>query len=144
MRARKLSDTNPVTKATPVSLLSETKARQARKIAELREVLVAAGFKTLRQQAAVLGLSASTAWEVMRGGHKTSGLSAVTIKRILASPNVPPGARRLIEEYICEKLLGGYGHSESSLKLFRKRLGYPISNPIPATRPKRTAARVIR
>ena len=37
------------------------------------------------------------------------------------------GARRVIEEYICEKLRGGYGHSQRGLKLFRKRLGYPTS-----------------
>ena len=129
MHARKLSEINPITKAAPVSSLSDIKSRQASKIAQLREALVAAGFETLTQQAAVLGLSRSTAWVVMRGDHKASGLSAVTIKRILASPNLPPSARRLIEEYICEKLLGGYGDSKSSLDRFRRRLGYPTSKP---------------
>jgi hypothetical protein len=136
MRARKFAEINLVT-TTSVSRLSDMKSRQASKIAKLREALVAAGFETLTQQAAVLGLSRSTAWVVMRGDHKASGLSAITLKRILASPNLPPEARRLIEEYICEKLLGGYGHSQSSLKLFRKRLGYPTSNAIPVTRTKR-------
>ena len=139
MRALKFSENKPVKARRPsvVSRQSDLKARQASKIAELRKVLVAAGFETLRQQATVLGLSGSTAWVVMRGDHKASGLSAVTIKRILASPNLPPEARQLVDEYICEKLLGGYGHSQSSLNLFRKRLGYPTSNAIPAIRTKR-------
>ena len=102
MRALKFSENKPVKARRPsvVSRQSDLKARQASKVAELREVLVAAGFETLRQQATVLGLSGSTAWVVMRGDHKASGLSAVTIKRILASPNLPPEARQLIEEYI--------------------------------------------
>ena len=133
MRAPKFAESNLVATAT-VSRLSDLKARQASKIAKLREALGAAGLETLTQQAAALGLSRSTAWVVMRGDHKASGLSAVTLKRILASPNLPREARRLIEEYICEKPLGGYGHSQSSLKLFRKRLGYPISNAILTTR----------
>ena len=133
MRARKLLEINLLPQAPPVSRLADMKARQARKISNLREVLVAVGFETLRQQAAALGLSPSTAWAVMGGDHKTSGLSGLTIKRILASPHLPPEARRVIEEYICEKLLGGYGHSQSSLRRFRKRLGYPTSRAVSAT-----------
>jgi hypothetical protein len=133
MRARKLSEINHFPQAPPVSRLADMKARQGRKISELREALVSAGFETLRQQAAALGLSPSTAWAVMEGDQKASGLSGHTIKRILASPHLPAEARRVIEEYVCEKLLGGYGHSQSSLKLFRKRLGYPTSKAVPAT-----------
>jgi hypothetical protein len=132
MRARKFADPNPVIKAAPVSCLSDMKAGQANKIGQLREVLVTAGFDTLCKQAEVLGLSASTAWEVMRGGHKASGLSAVTIKRILASPDLPPAARRVIDEYIFEKVLGRYGHTASSLRRFRDRLGYPFQSQQPA------------
>jgi len=133
MRARKFAEIEPVIKAQPASCLGDMKARQSRKIGELRKALVEAGFETLRQQAAILGLSPSSAWAVLEGAHKGSGLSAITIKRVLASPSLPPEARQVVEEYICERLLGGYGHSHRNLKLFRKRLGYPTSRTIPTT-----------
>jgi hypothetical protein len=106
---------------------SDRKARQASKIAEIRQALVSAGFDTLSKQAAVLGLSRSSAWTVLKSHHKASGLSAMTIKRMLASPHLPPAARQIVEEYIQEKLLGAYGHSGLSLTFFRMRLGFPIS-----------------
>src|SRR3954447_13224242 len=55
---------------------AEAKARQSSKIKELRDELVSAGFNTLDRQAGALGLSRSTAWTVLRGHHKNSGLSA--------------------------------------------------------------------
>jgi hypothetical protein len=64
---------------------------------------------------------------VLQGDHKASGLSADTIKRILASPDLPPAARRIVEEYTQEKLLGAYGHSKARLKIFRILLGYPVT-----------------
>ena len=143
MRARKLSHINLLLQAPPVARLADMKARQGRKISELRDALVAVGFKTLRQQAAALGLSPSTAWAVMGGDHKTSGLSGLTVKRILASPTLPPEPRRVIEEYVCEKLLGGYGHSQSSLRRFRKRLGYPTFKTIPATHETHTLSEIL-
>jgi hypothetical protein len=106
---------------------SDRKARQASKIAEIRPALVSAGFDTLSKQAAVLGVSRSTAWAVLQGGHKASGLSADTIRHILASPDLPPAARRIVEEYTHEKLLGAYGHSQGRLKIFRILLGYPVT-----------------
>ena len=112
--------------AKSLDCTSDGKARQASKIAEIRRALVSAGFDTFSKQAAVLGVSRSTAWAVLRGGHKASGLFANTIKRILASPDLPPAARQIVEEYTHEKLLGAYGHSTSRMKVFRLRLGFPI------------------
>jgi hypothetical protein len=107
--------------------LSELKTRQAHKIAEIRKALVDAGMHSLDLQATALGLSRSTTWAMLhRQCHKASGISAVTIKRMLASPNLPPSARRAIEEYVYEKLLGAYGHNRGVLKQFRAKLGYPL------------------
>jgi hypothetical protein len=107
------------------SCLSELKARQASKIAEIRQALVAAGYDTITKQAVVLGLSRSSAWAVLRGAHKSSGLSTSVINRVLRSQELPPNARRIVEEYVQEKLLGAYGHSEKRLVQFRTQLGYP-------------------
>src|SRR4029079_15982375 len=83
-----------------LSSLSLSKAKQSAKIAELRQVLIDAGFVALDEQAAALGIWRSTAWTVFRRGHKASGLSAVTLKRMLRSPHLPTAARRVIQEYI--------------------------------------------
>ena len=53
----------------------EMKARQCAKIREIREALCAAGYVTLNKQADGLGLARSTAWTVLRAGHKASGLT---------------------------------------------------------------------
>lgn len=101
----------------------QTKTKQAAKIAALRETLVRHGCDSLQKQAAVLGVSRSTAWYVLNGNYKGSGLSASVLKRILASPTLPEAARALIEEYVAEKLSGTYGHDRLRLKRFRDRLG---------------------
>jgi hypothetical protein len=98
------------------------KAQQSSKIKELRDVLVTAGFSTLDRQAAVLGLSRSTTWTVLRGNHKNSGLSATIINRMLRSPRLPAPVRIKIVEYIKEKAIGLYGHSESQRQKFAARL----------------------
>lgn len=114
------------TTVSSVSCLSKMKARQSARIAELREALVAAGFDTLPKQAAVLRLSRSTAWAVLQADHKSSGLSASVISRILRSQELPPTGRRVIEEYIHERLLGAYGHTITAIMRFRVQLGYPM------------------
>jgi hypothetical protein len=128
MSSHNISEIKQVgTTAASRSCASELKARQASKIAKIRQSLIAAGFDTLSKQAAVLGVSRSTAWAVLRGRHKSSGLSASIINRILGSQTLPPTARAIIDEYIQEKLLGAYGHSPSSLTRFRGQLGYPTT-----------------
>jgi hypothetical protein len=97
-------------------------ARQSSKIREIGEALGAAGFRALDEQAEALGLSRSTTWTILRASHKTSGLSAATINRILASPQLPPIVRAKIQEYIEEKTAGRYGDSKRPLRKFAAAL----------------------
>jgi hypothetical protein len=98
-------------------------ARQTRKIKAFTAALVAAGYKTAQAQADVLGLSRSTAWAALNGDHKHAGFSSKTIKRVLLSPELPPAIRRMIEEYVKEKLDGLYGQNKQNLGVFRRRIG---------------------
>ena len=79
------------------------KARQSSKIRELGDALIAEGYLTLDEQARVLGLGRSTTWTILKGNHKTSGLSAGIINRMLAAPRLPALVRARILEYIDEK-----------------------------------------
>ena len=121
-KAKRREEIPATAKLAPPSLFI-TKAKQSFKIAELRETLVAAGFDALDDQAAALGISRSTAWTILNSQHKSSGLSAATIRRILRSPQLPPRAQRVIMEYIEQKCAGEYGHSKLRIRLFRARLG---------------------
>jgi hypothetical protein len=113
----------PTIQSAKTEGLSELKARQAHKIAEIRNALVEAGMHSLDMQATALGLSRSTTWAMLhRQCHKASGISAVTIKRMFASPNLPPPVRRAIEEYVYEKVRGAYGHNRRVLMQFRAKL----------------------
>ena len=123
VRVVRSPDSSP---AGPHHSSAQMKAKQCQKLAELKTALVASGFKTLNDQAAVLNLCRSSTWKVLKSDHKQSGLNAGTIKRMLASPDLPPDARKVIEEYVLEKLLGGYGHTPKSLKAFRLHLGLPM------------------
>ena len=93
------------------------KAKQASKLAEIRETLIAAGCDTTAKQAAVMGVGRSTAWALLNSDRR-AGPSAKVIKRILSSPNLPLLARRKVEEYIEEKICGLYGHSEGRVRWF--------------------------
>ena len=110
------------TSAPPHQTCARLKARQCEKLAELRAALLAGGFDTAAKQAMALGLSRSSAWKILRGDHKHSGLSASTIKRMLTSPNLPPDARKIIDEYVWAKLQGAYGHPAKRLQNFRLKL----------------------
>ena len=98
------------------------KARQCAKIAELRQVLLRAGYPSLDKQASALGLSRSTTWAVLQANHKSSGLSGSVIKRMLRSRDLPPAARQWIKEYVAEKLAGTYGHGRKPLRIFRAQV----------------------
>ena len=102
--------------------ISHMKAMQSTKIRELRQALVDAGVLTLDQQAKSLGVSRSTAWAVLKGNHKSSGLSVTLINRMLASPQLPRSAKKIILEYVEEKSTGAYGHGMERLRQFRARL----------------------
>ena len=109
----------PSATRTPASISLDMRAKQAAKIRELRQVLVNAGFSVLDQQAVALGLSRSTAWAVLKGNHKSSGLTATLINRMLTSPKLPPSARAVLIEYVEEKSAGAYGHNKDRLRIFR-------------------------
>jgi hypothetical protein len=96
------------------------KARQAAKLAEIREALVASGYDTTAKQGAILGVCRATAWVVLNR-DKRAGPSISVIKRILSSPNVPPAVRCKVEEYIEDRIDGLYGHSESATRAFRNQ-----------------------
>ena len=100
------------------------KARQASKLEEIREALIAAGCDTTAKQAAVLGVGRSTAWALLNL-DKRAGPSANVIKRILSSPNVPPVVRRKVEQYVEEKIGGLYGHSEPRRRAFSRSISSP-------------------
>jgi predicted DNA-binding ribbon-helix-helix protein/predicted DNA-binding transcriptional regulator AlpA len=107
----------PLSVSSPRNLTG-MKAQQRNKIQEIRSALMRTGFLTLDQQAKVLGLSRSTAWSVLKPNHKSSGLSARTINRILASPRLPVPVRQKIFEYTREKIAGLYGHNERRRREF--------------------------
>jgi len=113
----------PLSSPEPHQTCAEMKARQCEKLAELRAALLFSGFDTVSKQAAAIGLSRSSAWKVLKGDHKHSGLSASTIKRMLASPLLPVEARQVIEDYVREKLRGAYGHASKCQKKFHLQLG---------------------
>ena len=95
----------------------EPKERQALKLAEIREALVAAGYDTTAKQAAVLGVCRSTAW-VLLNRDKRAGPSAKVIKRILPSPQVPKKVSLKVEQYVEDKICGRYGHSKQRTQSF--------------------------
>src|SRR4029079_18391856 len=89
---------------------SKAKAKQASKIAEIRDELVRLGYDSTSKQAIALRLNRSTAWAALNRDTK-AGPSATIIKRVFHSPYLPQTVRRKIEEYIDEKSAGLYGHS---------------------------------
>jgi len=58
----------------------------------------------------------------LRGSHKSSGLSARTLNRMLAAPLLGERARAKILEYIVAKKAGHYGSNKLSLRRFDQRL----------------------
>jgi predicted DNA-binding transcriptional regulator AlpA len=104
------------------SLGNGRKQQQRLKIEEIGRALAECGFVALDEQAYVLGLSRSTAWTVLRGKHKSSGLSAMTINRMLATGRLPSRVRLTLLEYIAEKMSAVYGDRTHRLKAFASRI----------------------
>jgi hypothetical protein len=92
------------------------KKQQVSKIREIGKALIASGFQALDEQADVLELSRTTTWTIIKGKHKSSGLSVGTLNRILAARRLPPIVRAKIHEYIREKAAGLYGDSEKRIR----------------------------
>jgi hypothetical protein len=95
---------------------------QSKKITEVAEALVAAGYVCLDEQARALGLPRSTTWTILNGKHKNTGLSASVIKQILAQPQLPNLVRRKVVEYVEEKSSGVYGHNPQRARRFSSGL----------------------
>ena len=91
---------------TNPGVLSEMKARQSAKIRELGQVLTDVGLRSLDDQANALGLPRSTAWTILKTCHKSYGLSAAVIERMLRSSKLPPRARAILVEYMRQDHLG--------------------------------------
>ena len=102
--------------------VTELKSKQCAKIKEIRTALISLGYLSLDEQAAVLGLGRSTAWAVMKGNHKASGLSATILSRMLGAPGLPDAVGVKILEYVQEKAAGIYGHSHKQRQQFIARL----------------------
>ena len=102
--------------------VADMKARQAAKMREIRDALVAEGCANLDEQAAALGLPRSTTWTITSGSHKGSGLSATILTRMLSAPHLQPRVRKKILEYIAEKSAGHYGNSRERLEKFIDRV----------------------
>lgn len=107
---------------TPPTNRRNIKLKQCAKIAELREALLIAGFQSVDRQARALGLGRSTAWSVLRAGHKSTGLTGSIIRRISSSPELPENARLVLQQYVAQKLAGTFGHDTKQLRRFRSAL----------------------
>ena len=117
--------TYPRVRESSTAAITEAKARQSRKIRELRIALRDAGLIGLDDQARALGLSRSTTWKILKGDHIASGLSAMVVSRMLSEPRLPPAVRTKILEYVREKTDGLYGHGKREMLLFSARIGIP-------------------
>jgi hypothetical protein len=106
--------------------LAAMKGRQRAKIREFRNALAAAGLRSLDEQAAVLMLSRSTTWTLLKGKHKGSGISATIINRMLVAPQLPPPVRATILQYVAEKTAGLYGDSDRRLRKFTAQLSVSV------------------
>ena len=107
-------------------LAGEIKARQSAKIKEIGVALASLGFTGLDFQAKALGLSRSTTWTILHANHKSSGLSAKVINRMLAAPNLPTLVRTKVLEYAEEKAAGRYGHSNVARNKFATLLSVDL------------------
>src|SRR5580704_17239711 len=115
-RARLLRD------KTPNPSLADVKARQSSKSREIGEALITTGFVSLDAQAKVLGLPRSTAWTILSAEHKSTGISAKIICRMLSSERLPPLVRAKIMEYAEEKAAGIYGGMKRHQRRFASKL----------------------
>jgi hypothetical protein len=99
-----------------------SRALQISKIREIGEALKSAGYRHIDSQAEALGLPRSTAWTIVRGSYKHSGLTASVVHQMLKSKKLPEPVRSKIIEYVAEKLSGRHGHSEKQILYFSRRL----------------------
>ena len=104
------------------------KARQSAQIRELGQVLIDVGLRSLDDQANALGPPRSSAWTILKTCHKSYGLSAAVIERMLRSSKLSPRARAILVEYVEEKSFGLYGGSRRQQQRFAIRLSNTIAS----------------
>ena len=92
------------------------------KIREIAEALLKAGYSTVDAQAKILGVPRSTAWTILSGHHKASGLSVRIIQAMLNSPDLPALVRAKILEYVADKAAGRFGTNSVRRRRFRARM----------------------
>ena len=96
--------------------------QQRQKIEQIARTLAECGFVALDEQGLRPRFVAQHAWTIIRGTHKTSGLCASTINRMLATGRLPLRVRQKLLEYIAAKMSGAYGDREHRLKAFASRI----------------------
>jgi hypothetical protein len=94
------------------------KARQSAKMREIADALSSVGVCGLDAQADLLGIGRSTAWTILRGSHKSTGISPAVISRMLKADALPASVRAKIVEYANEKAAGAYGHNRLQRRRF--------------------------
>jgi hypothetical protein len=95
---------------------------QTDQIRSIGDALDHAGFRSLDAKAKALGLPRSTTWTILQGSHKTSGLSAATVQRMLASPQLPAAARAAILAYVEAKTAGTFGRAHRRWRAGARRV----------------------
>jgi hypothetical protein len=123
LHSPRLDATHPSSDRDSPLTIPKMRERQIAKIREIADALPRVGLRTLDQQAKALGLLRSTAWNLLRGNHKASGISARTLNRILGTSKLPPLVRAIILQYVAEKTAGLYGDDRRRLRVFRAQLG---------------------
>ena len=76
----------PRVRESSTAAITEAKARQSRKIRELRTALRGAGLIRLDDQARALGLPRSTTWKILKGDHTASVNAALASSRVSTTP----------------------------------------------------------
>jgi hypothetical protein len=73
------------------------------RLQQIGDALIAAGYTSLDEQAKALGVTRSTAWNIVNGKNKRDRLADKTTNRILANPHTPPSVRAIIKQYLAER-----------------------------------------
>jgi hypothetical protein len=105
------------------------KARQAANINALKEAVLALGYTPGSKFAAqALGIKGrSTLWAIFNSKHRRGGLSSKTVKRLLAAEGVSKGIRKIVQQYVRERLAGVYGHTRREIEVYRFRVDAGLS-----------------
>ena len=102
-RPRNCSDSTLSTRLESVRYLNSSSVCRTTPIEHIADALVAAGYTSLDKQAKALGIHRATAWTIIKKKHKLGRLSTNTTNRMLASRELPPSIRIVIEQYLAER-----------------------------------------